>query len=115
MLKLKCQEAEYVFRLKKITPAEQWPIVFEVLLADAKRPADCIQLYHLDGMYSELFAELSRYPYIGTFQSYEEDLRMWDMDRTLKRHTEVLKIEIDRACDRKQHRHIASYLNNLKT
>lgn len=114
VLKLKCQETEFVSRLKKITPAEQWVAVFEILLADAKRPADRMQLYHLDGMYSELFAELCRYPCIGNFQSYEKALRQWDAERTLKLYTEILKREMDRACDRKQYRHIASYLNNLK-
>ena len=84
VLKLKCQETEFVSRLKAITPPESWAAVFEKLLADAKRPADRMQLYHFNGIYNELFAELSRYPYLGTFQSYEEDLRTWDSERTLK-------------------------------
>lgn len=36
------------------------------------------------------------------------------MERTLKLYTEVLKIEMDRACDRKQHGHVAAYLDKLK-
>lgn len=110
VLKLKCQETEFVSRLKLITLPERWPAVFEILLADAKRPADRMQLYHLDGMYSELFAELCRYPCIGNFQSYEKTLRQWDAERTLKLYTEILKREMERACDRKQYRQIASYL-----
>lgn len=114
VLKLKCQETEYVSLLKKITPTEQWPVVFAILLADAKNPASRMQLYYLDGMYSELFTELSRYPYIGTFLSYEETLRRWNSEQTLKLYAEILKCEMDRACDRKQYRHVASYLKRLR-
>ena len=99
---------------KKITPVEQWCAVFEILLADAKNPTGRMQLYYLDGMYSELFTELSRYQYIGTFQSYEEALRHWDPEQTLKLYTEILRVEMDRACDRKQYRHVASYLSRLR-
>jgi len=114
VLKLKCQETEFVSRLKRITPPENWAAVFEKLLADAKRPADRMELYHLNGMYSELYAELSRYSYIGVFQNYEEDLRNWDSERTLKLYAEILKREMDRACDRKQYHHVAAHLDNLK-
>lgn len=114
VMDLKCQDVEYVSRLKKITPLERWPAVFETLLADAKRPTDRMQLYHLEGMCSELFTELSQHPYIGTFQSYEETLRHWNSEQTLKLYTEILKIEMDRACDRKQYRYVASYLNKLE-
>ena len=105
---------EFVSRLKAITPPESWAAVFEKLLADAKHPADRMQLYHFNGIYNELFAELSRYPYLGTFQSYEEDLRAWDSERTLKLYAEILKREMDRACDRKQYRHVAAHLDRLK-
>lgn len=114
VLELKCQETEFVSRLKAITPPANWAAVFKKLLADAKRPADRMQLYHFNGMYRELFAELSRYPYLGTFQSFEEDLRKWDSERTLKLYTGILKIEMDRACDRKQYRYVAAHLDKLK-
>lgn len=71
-------------------------------------------IYHLDGMYSELFAELSRYPDVGIFQSYEETLRQWNSGQTLKLYTEILKIEMDRACDRKQYRYVVSHLSRLR-
>ena len=114
VLELKCRETEFVFRLKAITPPENWVAVFQKLLADAKRPVDRMQLYHLNGMYSELFTELTRYPYVGMFQNYEEDLRKWDLERTLKLYAEILKREMDRACDRKQYRHVAAHLDKLK-
>ena len=114
MLKLNCQETEFVSRLKAITPPESRAAVFEKLLADANRPADRMQLYHFNGIYNKLFAELSRYPYLGTFQSYEEDLRTWDSERTLKLYAEILKREMDRACDCKQYRHVAAHLDRLK-
>ena len=114
VVKLKCQETEFVSQLKRITPVEQWPAVFEILLADAKRPVDRMQLYHLEEKYNELSVELSRYPYIGTFQSYEETLHHWNSEWTLKLYTEILKIEMDRACDRKQYRYIVSHLCRLK-
>ena len=75
---------------------------------------DRMELYHLNGMHSELFAELSRYPYLGSFQSYEEDLRKWDSERTLKLYTEILKREMDRACDRMQYRNVATHLDKMK-
>ena len=114
VLERKCQETEFVSRLKAITPPENWAAMFEKLLADAKRPADRMRLYHLNGMYSELYSELSRHPYLGTFQSYEEDLRKWDSEQTLKLYTEILKTEMDRACDRKQYRYVVSHLSRLK-
>ncbi len=114
VLELKCRETEYVFRLKKITPPEQWNTVFGTLLADAKHPADRMPLYHLNGMYSELFAELSHYPYLSNFQSFEQDLRRRDSERTLKLYMEILKREMDRACDRKQYRQVAACLDKLK-
>jgi hypothetical protein len=114
VLELKCQEAEYVSRLKAITSPAQWSAIFEALLANAKRPADRIQLYHLEEMYSELLAELSRYPNIGVFQSYENVLRNWDCEKTRKLYTETLKCEMERACDRKQYRYVASLLRGLK-
>lgn len=114
VLELKCQETEFVSRLKAITPPEQWNSVFATLLEDAKRPADRMQLYHFNGMYSELFTELTRYPYVGMLQTYEEDLRKWDSERTLKLYAEILKREMDRACDRKQYRHVAAHLDKLK-
>lgn len=58
--------------------------------------------------------EWTNYPYIGTFLSYEEDLRRWNTDRTLRLYTEILKCEMDRACDRKQYRHVAAHLDKLK-
>ena len=114
VLELKCQDTEFVSRLKAITPLENWTAVFEKLLADAKRPVDRMELYHLNGMYSELFTELMRYPYVGMFQNYEGDLRKWDSERTLKLYAKILKREMDRACDRKQYRHIAAHLDKLK-
>lgn len=114
VLELKCQETEFVSRLKAITPPESWAAVFQKLLADAKRPADRMELYHFDGMYSELFAELSRYPDVGIFQSHEQTLRQWNSGQTLKLYTEILKIEMDRACDRKQYRYVASHLSRLR-
>lgn len=62
---------------------------------------------------SELFKELSRYPYIGTFQSYEKSLRYWDSEQVLKLYTEILKIEMDRACNRKQYHYVAPHLSML--
>lgn len=114
VLELNCLETELVSRLKKITPPEKWVAVFEKLLTNAKRPVDRMQLYHLNGMYSELFTELNRYPYLGSFLSYEEDLRRWDMALTRKLYIEILKREMDRACDRNQYRHVAAYLDKRK-
>ncbi len=114
VLNLKCQETEYLSRLKQITPATQWPGVFERLLADAKHPAGRMQLYHFEGMYAELFTELTKHPYFSSFQSYEEDLRGWNPEQTLKLYVELLKREMDAACDRKQYRHIVSHLHALK-
>lgn len=114
VLELKCQETEFVSRLKKITPTAQWPAVCEILLTNAKRPADRMELYHLEGMYAELLTELSRHPYIDTFQIYEESLNQWNSEQTLRLYTEILKAEMDRACDRKQYRQVASHLTRLR-
>lgn len=115
VLEQKCQEKEYISQLKRVTPTEQWPVVFQRLLEDAKRPADRMQLYHFDGMYRELFVELRQNPYLLDFQSCEEELRNWDSDRTLQLYTEILKAEMARACDRKQYCHVISHLSKLRS
>lgn len=115
VLKLKCQEAEFISRLKKITPAEQWPGVFETLLEDAKWPGDRMRLYRFEGNYSGLFTELRRYPSLDNFQRYEEDLREWNLQQTLLLYTEILKMEMGRACGRKQYSYVASHLSKLCT
>lgn len=114
VLNLKCQETEYVSRLKQVTSSGQWPHVFEVLLANAKHPSGRMRLYHFEGMYSELLTELVQYPSVSAFLNYEEDLRSWNPERTLKLYVELLKREMDVASDRKQYRHIVSHLHALK-
>lgn len=113
VLKLNCQEGEYISRLKNITPAQQWPGVFETFLEGTKWPADRMRLYYPEGSYRELFTELSRYPSLDSFQSYEEVLRKWDPQRTLQLYVEILKTEMGRASARKQYRSLASHLNKL--
>ena len=114
VMELKCQDIEYVSILKKMTPPEQWSAVFELLLIDAKQPAKRMRLYHFEGRYTELLAELCQHPSYSAFESYEPDLRRWDPERTLTLHTELLKREMDRACDRMQYRHVAARLAKLK-
>ncbi len=113
VLELKYQEMEFVSRLKAITPPEKWPAVFEILLTDAKRPSKRMQLYHFEGMHTELFTELCQYPSFGDFLSYEKDLRQWDPERTLRLYTELLKQEMDRSCERMQYRHVVTHLDKL--
>ena len=82
VLERKCQEREYVSRLKSITQPDQWPAVFEALMADAKRLSDRMALYHFEGMMEDLFTELCQHPSFGSFQSYEAELREWNPART---------------------------------
>ena len=72
-----------------------------------------MQLYHFEGLYAELFTELTQYPFLTNFKNYEEDLQQWDPKRTLMLYTELLKQEMDKACDRKQYRHILWHLQGL--
>lgn len=113
VLKLQYQDVEFVSQLKKITPAEQWPAVFETLLEDAKWPGDRMRLYHFEENYSGLFTELCRYPSLDNFQKYADDLRKWDLQRTLQLYTEILKVEMGRACNRNQYSYVASHLSKL--
>ena len=115
VLELKCQEREYLSRLKAITPPEQWATVFESLMADAKHPSDKMALYHFEGMVDELFSELCQHPSLGRFQCYEAELREWDPVRTRTYYVEILKREMDTANQRKQYRHIIGYLRDLST
>lgn len=113
VMNLKCQDVEYLSRLKKNTPSEQWSAVFEILLIDAKYPSERMRLYHFEGKYTELFTELCQHSSFRDFQIYENDLRQWNPERTLKLYTELLKREMDKSCDRKQYRHVAAYLDKL--
>lgn len=114
VLKRKCQEPEYLTRLKQITPPEQWSKLFEQLLADASIPAAKMGLYHFEGMYPELFEELCQYPSFVDFLSYEGELRVWNPDRTLTYYTEILKREMEKATQRKHYRHIIRHLEKMK-
>lgn len=114
MLELKCQELECLSSLKNMTPPEQWSAVFAQMLSDAERPSDRMNLYYFEGMYTELFTELCQHPSFGAFLIYEEELRRWNPDRTRTYYTEILKREMDAACQRKQYRQIIRYLENLK-
>lgn len=111
---LHCQEPEYLARLKQLTPPEQWPNLFEQLLADAMIPAARMALYHFEGMYAELFAELCKYPTFPGFLSYEKELRVWNPNRTLTYYTEILKREMVTATQRKQYSHIIRHLEKMK-
>lgn len=113
VVELGCQETEYLSRLKSCTPPEQWGGMFAAMLADAKRPSDRMNLYHFEGMHDLLFKELTQYPYLGHFHNYEQSLQAWDPARTLKLYIEVLKREMDSACDRKQYHRVAGYLRGL--
>lgn len=114
VLKLKCHETEYLSRLKEITPQEQWQTVFKTLLADAKYPSGRMELYHFEGMLTELFEELCQNPSFSSFTSYEAELRDWNPQRTLTYYVEILKREMDTATQRKDYRHIIRHLEKMK-
>lgn len=113
VLERKCQEREYVSQLKTITPPEQWVAIFESLMADAKRPSDRMALYHFEGMLDELFAELCQHPSFVSFQCYEAELREWNPERARTYYVEILKREMDAACDRKQYRRVICHLSGF--
>ena len=113
VLKLKCREKGYLHQLKKITPLERWPALFETLLNDAERPVERMALYHFEEMFEELFAELCQHPSFASFRCYEAELREWNPERTRTYYVEILKREMDAACDRKQYRRVIGYLSDF--
>ena len=115
ILDLGCQETKYLSRLKDCTPQDQWIDMFAAMVADAKQPSERMLLYHFEGMYEKLFVELSQYSALSNFYPYEQPLREWDPERTLKLYVKVLKIEMDRVCDRKEYRRVIRYLHELES
>lgn len=115
VLNLGCRETKYLTQLKYCTLPEEWSGMFAAMLAEAQQPSDRMYLYHFEGMIDLLFKELTVYPYLGHFHSYEASLRAWDPERTRKLYTEALKREMDTACDRKAYYRIAGYLHELGT
>ena len=113
VLKLKCQEPVYLSQLKKHTPSEQWPAVFQTLLGNVVLPRDRMALYHFEGMLDELFEELCQHPSFDDFLRYEAELREWNPQRTLTYFIEILKREMVQACDRKQYRRVIGYLPGM--
>ena len=93
---------------------EQWSTVFAQMLSDAEHPSDRMNLYYFEGMYTDLFTELCQCPSLGAFLNYEKGLRSWNPDRTRTYYTEILKREMDAACQRNHYRQIIRYLENLK-
>ena len=73
-----------------------------------------MHLCHFEGMYDALFEELSQYPYLEKFRTYEMTLREWDSERTLKLYVHALKFEMDRVCDRKEYRRVVGHLHGLE-
>ena len=66
-------------------------------------------------MYDALFEELTQYPYLKNFCTYEPSLREWDSERSLKLYVRALKSEMDWASDRKEYRRVAGHLHELET
>ena len=113
LMDLKCHEIQYVSAFKLAVPVEQWTSIFETLLADEESSSVRMSLYHFEGMYSQLFSELSQSPNLSDFIKYEDSLRKWDPDQTLTLYVRILKQEMDHACDRKQYHHIIRHLQWL--
>lgn len=109
-----CQETDYLSRLKNCTPPEEWGGMFAAILAEAKRPFERMHLYHFEAMYDALVEELTQYPYLENFRTYEPSLREWDSERTLKLYVDALKFEMDRVCDRKEYRRVVGHLRELE-
>ena len=86
-----CHETEYLSKLKSSTPPEEWGGMFAAILAEAKRPFERMHLYHFEGMYDALVEELTQYPHLGNFCTYEPSLREWDPERSLKLYVRALK------------------------
>lgn len=114
VLELNCHDIEYLSRLKELAPPQQWSTVFEQMLSDTKHPSGRMRLYQFEGMYTELFTELCQHPSFGEFLSYEAELRAWNPARTLTYYTEILKREMDKACQRKHYRHLTRHLEKMK-
>lgn len=114
VLELNCQEPGYVMQLKAAVTSEQWDEIFESLLAAAQSPAGRMSLYSIEGMCSQLFAELEQAQSFERFTSYKDQLCSWDAKRTLKLYIELLKQQMKMACVRDQYRNVIWHLKELK-
>ena len=110
-----CLEIPYVRRLKEVTPAEQWPPLFEQILSSTENCSIQCALLDLEKQYQRLLDKLHNSGSSTLFSKYFHTLKEWSTEKTRDSYVEILKAEMIQASTRKRIRTIIQHMEPLLT
>lgn len=108
-------KTEYVEHLKELTPAAQWPALFEQILRQPSMRGNVPALLAWDGQFQRLYDLLSRAARVEEVDRYESVLRSWSPEKTRDLYLQCLDRAMSLADGRSAYRKCISYLRKLRT
>ena len=106
---------EYVEQLKDLTPAAQWPELFEQILRLPSMRSNTLELLAWDGQFQRLCDLLSQREWLEEVDCYESALRSWSPEKTRDLYSWCLDRTMGSANDRSAYRECVAYLRKLRT
>ncbi len=111
----KTWKTEYVEQLKELTPAAQWPVLFEQILRQPSMRANTPALLAWDGQFQRLYDLLSYTARTEEVDRYESVLRSWSPEKTRDLYLQCLDRAMNLADGRSAYRKCIAYLRKLRT
>lgn len=106
---------EYVKQLKDLTPAAQWPALFEQILRLPSMRSNTLELLAWEGQFQRLYDLLSRRAWLKEVDRYESALRSWSPEKTRDLYLRCLDRAMGLAGERSAYRECIEYLRKLRT
>ena len=111
----KTWKTEYVEQLKELTPAAQWPALFERILQLPSMRLNTPALLAWDGQFQRLYDLLSQTARMEEVYRYESVLRQWSQEKTRDLYLRCLDRAMSLAGGRSAYRKCINYLKKLYT
>ena len=111
----KTWKTEYVEQLKELTPAAQWPALFERILRLPSMRLNTPALLAWDGQFQRLYDLLSQTARMEEVYRYESVLRQWSQEKTRSLYLQCLDRAMSLADGRSAYRKCIDYLRRLCT
>ncbi len=111
----KTWKIEYVKQLKELTPAAQWPALFEQILRQPSMRDNMPALLAWDGQFQRLYDLLSQTARAEEVDRYESVLRQWSQEKTRDLYLRCLDRAMSFADGRSAYRKCIDYLRKLRT
>ena len=106
---------EYVEQLKDLTPAAQWPELFEQILRLPSMRFNTLELLAWEGQFQRLYDLLSQRVWLDEVDRYESALRSWSPEKTRDLYSLCLDREMGAANERSAYRKCVERLRELRT